>query len=281
MVILRKGLTYFIQVNLRPHCLSTAKKVTSRLASKYGLAADQTLEWEVVTGTGQFVKPSRTQNSDLYWALSGGGGGTYGVVWSLTAKAHIDIPVSAANISWTNDGISQDVFFNALGAYHTWAPSVIDRGAMPLGFGTNTTFAVGPITAPGMPLAELQELMKSLTDSLDKLGVNYTPPYFELFPGYLPSFKKMMPPIPVGLQLYGGRLIPRSVVTEDPEGLVAAFRDITDTGVTYSTGGINVNRTVTGDVYNSVLTARRTNIYDIVLALSAHIPPYLTTKPPS
>lgn len=234
-----------------------------------------------MTGTGQFVKASRTQNSDLYWALSGGGGGTYGVVWSLTAKAHIDIPVSAANISWTNDGISQDAFFKALGAYHIWAPSVIDRGAMPLGFGSNTTFAVGPITAPGMPLAELKDLVKSLTDSLDKLGVNYTPPYFELFPGYVPSFKKMMPPVPVGVSLYGGRLIPRSVVTENPEGLVAAFKDVTDAGVSYSTGGINVNRTVTGDVYNSVLPAWRTNIYDIVLAMSVVLLPLPNPNPDS
>lgn len=43
----------------------------SALASKYGLAADQTLEWEVVTGTGEFVKASITENEDLYWALSG------------------------------------------------------------------------------------------------------------------------------------------------------------------------------------------------------------------
>ena len=264
MVILRK-------TSLSSNCIYILSIYTllssSRLASKYGLAADQTLEWEVVTGTGEFVKASRTQNSDLYWALSGGGGGTYGVVWSLTAKAHIDIPVAAANISWTNEGVSQDAFFEALGAYHTWAPTVIDRGAMALGFGTNTTFAISPITAPGMPLSELQELMKPLTDSLDNLGIKYTTPYFELFPGYLPSFQKMMMYITVGVGLYGGRLIPRSVVEENPKGLVAAFRDVTNAGALFSSVGINVNSTVTGDVYNSVLPAWRTNVYDIALVL--------------
>jgi hypothetical protein len=44
-------------------------------------------------------KASRVENSDLFWALSGGGGGTYGVVMSLTSKAHYDIPVSGANLN--------------------------------------------------------------------------------------------------------------------------------------------------------------------------------------
>lgn len=76
----------------------------SQLSSKYGLAADQALEWEVIDGRGRFLRASRTENTDLYWALSGGGGGTYGVVWSLTSKAHQDIPVSVVNLTFTNEG---------------------------------------------------------------------------------------------------------------------------------------------------------------------------------
>ena len=52
----------------------------SALASKYGLAADQTLEFEVVDGIGTLLTANRDQNSDMFWALSGGGGGAYGVV---------------------------------------------------------------------------------------------------------------------------------------------------------------------------------------------------------
>lgn len=56
----------------------------SALSSKYGLAADQTLEFEVVDGTGTFLRANRMQNSGMFWALSGGGGGTYGVVREAT-----------------------------------------------------------------------------------------------------------------------------------------------------------------------------------------------------
>ncbi|KAL8718368.1 MAG: hypothetical protein Q9225_004485 [Loekoesia sp. 1 TL-2023] len=239
----------------------------SALASKYGLAADQTLEWEVVTGAGKFLKASRTENSDLYWALSGGGGGTYGVVWSLTAKAHEDIPVSGANISWTNDGMSSETFYNAIAAYHAWVPTVVDAGAMSLAFGSNTSFAVGPITAPGMPVDTLKTMMKPLTDSLDKLKINYTPPYFEQFPNYLSEFRAMMPPVAVAYAQYGGRLIPRSVVLNNPGGLMDAYKKITNDGALFTTVGLNVNRSVSGDVYNAVLPAWRTTLLDVVVSI--------------
>ncbi|RYP50622.1 hypothetical protein DL768_003904 [Monosporascus sp. mg162] len=55
------------------------------LVSRYGLGADQALEWEVVTMDGSHISASPSQNQDLYWALSGGGGGTYAAVVSLTS----------------------------------------------------------------------------------------------------------------------------------------------------------------------------------------------------
>ena len=67
------------------------------LSSKFGLGADQVLEWEVVTATGQLLTASPTQNAELYWALCGGGGGTYGVVISMTVKLHDSLSVAAAN----------------------------------------------------------------------------------------------------------------------------------------------------------------------------------------
>lgn len=71
----------------------------SALGSRHGLGADQVLEWEVMDGTARLLVANREQNSDLYWTLSGGGGGTYGVAWSMTSKAHPDGPVSGLNLS--------------------------------------------------------------------------------------------------------------------------------------------------------------------------------------
>lgn len=41
----------------------------SLLTSKYGLAADNVLEREVITADGTYLIASPTQNTDLFWAL--------------------------------------------------------------------------------------------------------------------------------------------------------------------------------------------------------------------
>ncbi len=50
----------------------------------YGIAAASLLEAEVVTADGRIRTANACQNSDLFWALKGGGGGTFGVVSSVT-----------------------------------------------------------------------------------------------------------------------------------------------------------------------------------------------------
>lgn len=58
------------------------------MSSEYGLGADQVLEWEVVTANGDHIVATPSNNADMYWALSGGGPGTFGVVISMTVRAH-------------------------------------------------------------------------------------------------------------------------------------------------------------------------------------------------
>lgn len=38
----------------------------SALSSRHGMATDQTLEWEVVTGTGEYLVANQETNADLY-----------------------------------------------------------------------------------------------------------------------------------------------------------------------------------------------------------------------
>lgn len=52
----------------------------------YGLAAAGLLEAEVVTADGKIRIANACTNSDLFWALKGGGGGTFGVVSKLTLR---------------------------------------------------------------------------------------------------------------------------------------------------------------------------------------------------
>jgi FAD/FMN-containing dehydrogenase len=57
----------------------------------YGLAAAGLLEAEIVTADGTIRIANACTNPDLFWALKGGGGGTFGVVTRLTLRTR-DLP---------------------------------------------------------------------------------------------------------------------------------------------------------------------------------------------
>ncbi|RAL17380.1 FAD-dependent oxidoreductase [Aspergillus homomorphus CBS 101889] len=237
----------------------------SALSSRYGLAADQVLAWEVVTGAGEFVTATRdNEYKDLYWALSGGGGGTYGVVVAMTSKLHASTPTSGLNLTFTNEGISQDTFFEAVTLYHTLLPSLVDAGVMSVWYFTNTTFAISPLTGPGVPVETLRSLVKPFEAGLAKLGITYTLAAKE-FDTYLEQFNTMEAEIAVGKAQYGGWLVPRQVVTQNTTALTAAYRQIVEDGATFIGVGLNVNRSVAGDVDNAVLPAWREALIDTTL----------------
>jgi FAD/FMN-containing dehydrogenase len=64
----------------------------SPFSRSYGLACDNLLEMTIVTYDGKVVTVSRDdkdeKKQDLFWALTGGGGGNFGVTVSMTCKIH-------------------------------------------------------------------------------------------------------------------------------------------------------------------------------------------------
>ncbi|KAI9167534.1 FAD-linked oxidoreductase ZEB1 [Paramyrothecium foliicola] len=57
------------------------------LSSEYGMGADNLLQVTLVTPQGDLVTANACHHSDLFWALRGGGGGTFGVVLEVVMKA--------------------------------------------------------------------------------------------------------------------------------------------------------------------------------------------------
>ncbi|KAF8577476.1 FAD-binding domain-containing protein [Ramaria rubella] len=58
----------------------------SALAPTFGLAADNTLEFQIVIANGSLVTANEVSNSDLVFALRGGGAGSWGVIISATFR---------------------------------------------------------------------------------------------------------------------------------------------------------------------------------------------------
>lgn len=81
-------------------------------SKRFGTGAAGVLEFEVVTADGQVRIVNEHQESDLFWALRGGGGGTFGIVTRTTLLAH-PIPTTtgtvAGTVTATDDGAYEDL----------------------------------------------------------------------------------------------------------------------------------------------------------------------------
>ena len=63
------------------------------LTAQKGLGVDQWLEAKIVTPDGELKVANEVANPELFWAIRGGGGSTFGVVVEATLKLHAKIPI--------------------------------------------------------------------------------------------------------------------------------------------------------------------------------------------
>ena len=70
------------------------------LGRPFGLACDSVLSMEVVGASGQILNVSETENPDLFWALRGGGNGSFGVVTKFNFRTSGVNLVAKFAITW-------------------------------------------------------------------------------------------------------------------------------------------------------------------------------------
>ena len=128
----------------------------------------------MVTAEGDYLIASPTVNTDLYWALSGGGGGTYAIVASLTVKAYPDMRNSAANLTFSSTGASENSFWRVVETFQYSLPSLVDAGAVAVFSLTNESFALGPLQGPGVPKAQLEQLLNPTVKKLKDENIQYS-----------------------------------------------------------------------------------------------------------
>ena len=60
----------------------------SASARRYGMGVDQVVQFEVVLADGRVLNASACENEDLFWAMRGGGGGSFGVTTAVWYRLH-------------------------------------------------------------------------------------------------------------------------------------------------------------------------------------------------
>ncbi|GFF37746.1 6-hydroxy-D-nicotine oxidase [Aspergillus udagawae] len=189
----------------------------SPLSSIYGLAADQVLALEVVLANGRFVTVTEETDPDLFWALRGGGGGTYGVVTSIISRVHpkVGATVSTGSFS-TGTNVSVDAFWAGVRAYFDRLAVNADAGTYAyfwvMATGTESfMFLMNPYFAVNHTVAEFNSLMRPWYDQLEELGITYTPNstyYDNFYDAWQAGFP--LETVASSTMMTGSRLFPRA-----------------------------------------------------------------------
>ncbi|KAI2602610.1 FAD-binding domain-containing protein [Hypoxylon sp. NC1633] len=216
------------------------------LTSKYGLGADQVLSLGVVTANGRYITADPFTNSDLFYAIRGGGGATWGVVTSAIVKAYPPINVTSSslrlmlspssNTPTPQPGVVSDAetFWQGVGAYYRFAATALDAGGY--GFSyiypmANGTYMFTTSTSfPEFSAAEVFAFMQPLYTDLNLLGINIANPT-ALFPSLYGAPSRGIGPAP-GNTRYRSRLLPRENWEDDAlwNQTMGAIRAATEAG---------------------------------------------------
>ncbi|OAQ98856.1 hypothetical protein LLEC1_01718 [Akanthomyces lecanii] len=247
------------------------------LLGTYGLAADNTLEVEVVTVDGQHLVASPTQNADLFWALNGGGGGNYAIVLSVTTRAHRDGPVAGASLSVSAPAKNNtEAHWKVVEAWHR---HLLYLDTLP-GFTSiyhisNTTFQLSQATYADHGLAEIQSALDPFLKQVKQFGLDFTmeknvkPTYYEHYVNYNPK-------LPYGSyfnnETIGGRLLSRDAVRSNLPAVIKALRNITNSRGTPLVNGVAGNaglraRAGSPPGINAVLPAWRDALYHLIIEM--------------
>ncbi len=111
------------------------------LRNKYGLSCDNLISAEVVTADGALLTANEQENTDLFWALRGGGG-NFGVVTSFEFRLHPVGPEVAAVFSMYPLASTRDV----LKQWREWVRSAPEE------VGSEIDAWTAP-AAPGLPVS--------------------------------------------------------------------------------------------------------------------------------
>lgn len=132
------------------------------------------LEFQVVTPDGEVRIANAKSNSELFWALRGGGASTYGIVTRISYKAYPAPKVTALNLSITPKNTTlagQDSYYQAMGFFLAMFPNFTDFGLS--GYPTLTKGSyTGLMFAPGKTEQEILDFFAPIEKKLISYGIN-------------------------------------------------------------------------------------------------------------
>ncbi|KAK3326009.1 hypothetical protein B0H66DRAFT_145406 [Apodospora peruviana] len=203
------------------------------LTTLKGFLADTALEFEVITADGVPRKANAKTNSDLFWALRGGGPASFAVIVSATYKTFDDVVSTGTllNINTTHT-TNATLFWQAVTTFHSYSNHFVDNGLYvyyELGT-TGQNLHVQPFVGIGKTPAQLQAVLKPLFDDLDAMGIKYdtsTKSFKTFFDLYIDMFEGEAAG---NSALTGGWTASRTDVAKNNAGIISAYQNVLNNG---------------------------------------------------
>ena len=144
------------------------------VARAYGVTSDNVQSLQIVTADGQVRTCNSSQNSDLYWACRGGGGGNFGVVTSFTFRTHQVGQIVLFFLSWPWSQAAR-----VISAWQSWAPHAPDALWSNVHLAATTGGSVPSIQVGGTYLGSIGAATAQLEKLYAAAGSHPSSPFME------------------------------------------------------------------------------------------------------
>jgi FAD/FMN-containing dehydrogenase len=133
-------------------------------SKRFGTAASWLLEAEIVTADGAVRIANAAINPDLFWAIKGGGGGSWGVVTRVTLQTH-ELPKFLGGAWGTIKAQSDDAFRRLIARFFGFYADDLFNAhwGEQIGFGPDNTLQISMV-CEGLDSAEAQAVWRPFFD---------------------------------------------------------------------------------------------------------------------
>ena len=204
-----------------PLCLALVMSfpfVLLSLNSRYiGTGVDNVLQFTIVLSNGSLVTANSYQHPDLFWALRGGGGGTYGIVTSASYKTYSIFPLTEVSLSanFTSPDIAQKVATDMIKLLLT----ISDLGWSAYPALSNSTVVIS-LTATNASLADTNAILLPFVQYANETTGGLVQFTLTSFNSYYEQYLDIFANPAVAARIFqveiASRLLPRSLAETDP-----------------------------------------------------------------
>ena len=200
---------------------------------------DNVLQFTIVASNGEHITVNQHQHASLFWALRGGGPGSWGVITSTTYATHDEFALTMgfvfANLSTTPESSTHAIFTEFIKTH----PALSDAGWGGYSW-LSKYFFVATWVAPGVSWADMNSTFLPFVDFVTKNAGEGG--QVQAFTSEFPSFQAWSTgaggtagelPISAPTQIgtgsqLGSRLLPRKIAVEDPARAASIILETND-----------------------------------------------------